>query len=103
VFGLFRDKELERFAAELAGQLASRVPPATLDKRASDPQYEKTLTKAFHHVFLSAQNYCRDHKIGLLKRARLSKVFQDELKSLGYQGDVVREVTVRLAEQLTKI
>ena len=104
VFGLLRDRELEYFAADLARQLSARVPPATLNAEpASDPKLKATLTKALHHVFLSAQNYCRDHKIGLLKRARFSKTFQDELKSLGYQSDVAREVTMSLAEQLTQI
>ena len=104
IFGLLRDKELERFAADLAKQLGERVPLTALTaERASDPRFKATLVKAFHHVFLSAQNYCRDRKIGYLKRARLSKSFQDELKSLGYPGDFVKEVTLRLAEQLTQI
>jgi hypothetical protein len=104
VFGLLRDRELENFAADLARQLSARVPPETLTaERASDPKFKATLAKALHHVFLGAQNYCRDHKVGLLKRARFSKTFQDELKSLGYQGDFVNEVVVRLAEQLTQI
>jgi len=104
VFGLLRDKELERFAAELARQLGARVPPATLNaERVPDPKLKATLAKALHHVFLGAQNYCRDRKIGLLKRARFSKTFQDEFKSLGYQSDFVKEVTVSLAEQLTQI
>ena|SRR5690348_5458316 len=104
IFGLLRDRELERFATDLARELGARVPPATLNaERASDPRFKKTLAKALHHVFLSAQNYCRDHKIGYLKRARFSKSFQDEIKSLGYPGDFVSEVTVRLAEQLTQV
>ncbi len=104
VFGLLRDKEMESFAADLAKQLGARVPPDTLNaERASDPKFEKTLAKALHHVFLGAQNYCRDHRVGLLKRARFSKNFQDELKSLGYRSDFVKEVTMRLAEQLTQI
>ncbi len=104
VFGLLRDKELEGFAADLARQLSARVPPATLSaERASDPKFKATLAKALHHVFLVAQNYCRDRKVGLLKRARFSKTFQDELKSLGYRSDFVKEVTMSLAEQLTQI
>src|SRR5258706_16175853 len=102
VFGLLRDRELENFAADLARQLSTRVPPETLTaERASDPKFKATLAKALHQVFIGAQNYCRDHKVGLLKRARFSKTFQDELKSLGYQGDFVKEVVVSLAEQLT--
>jgi hypothetical protein len=104
IFGLLHDKELEGLAADLARQLSARVPPGTLSaERVSDPKFKATLAKALHHLFVGAQNYCRDHKIGLLKRARFSKTFQEELKSLGYQSDFVKEVTLSLAEQLTQI
>ena len=104
IFGLFRDKEMERFAADLARQLVTRVPPATMKAQtASSSKLEATLAKAFHHVFMSAENYCRDHRVGLLKRARFSKSFQDELKSLGYPDDFVKEATLGLAKQLTQI
>ena|SRR5713226_4294874 len=104
VFGLLHDKELENFAADLARQLNARMPPAALSaERASDPKFKTALAKSLHHVFLGAQNYCRDHKVGLLKRARFSKTFQDEIKSLGYPDDFVKEVTMSLAEQLTQI
>jgi len=103
IFGLFRDRELESFARELARELSLRVPPATVTaERATNPGFQATLAKAFQHVFLSVRNYCREHKVGLLKKARLSKIFQDELVSLGYQGDFVKEVTLALAEQLTQ-
>ncbi|HEY6239531.1 MAG TPA: hypothetical protein VIW78_01700 [Burkholderiales bacterium] len=104
MFGLLRDKELEAFAADLARQFGTRMPPSALTAdRASDPKFKATLAAALHHVFLAAQNYCRGHKVGLLKRARFSKTFQDEIKSLGYPDDFVREVTMSLAEQLTQI
>jgi hypothetical protein len=104
VFGLLRDKELENFAADLARQLNARIPLAALSaERASDAKFKATLANALHQVFLAAQNYCREHKVGLLKRARFSKTFQDEIKSLGYPDAFVREVTMSLAEQLTQI
>ncbi len=104
MFGLLRDKELEDFAADLARQLNARMPSSALSpERASDPKFKATLASALHHVFLAAQNYCREHKVGLLKRARFSKTFQDEIKSLGYPDDFVKEVTMSLAQQLTQI
>lgn len=104
VFGLLRDKELESFAADLARQFSARMPPSTLSAdRASDPKFKAALAKALHQVFLGAQNYCREHKVGLLKRARFSKTFQDEIKSLGYPDEFVKEITMSLAEQLTQI
>ena len=104
MFGLLRDKELEDFAAGLAKQLNARMPPAALTpERASDPKFNAALANALHHVFLAGQNYCRERKVGLLKRARFSKTFQDEIKSLGYPDDFVKEVTMTLTQQLTQI
>jgi len=103
VFGLFRDKGLEDFAREMARELSSRVPLDTLDaKRAGNPKFKATLARALQQLFAKVRGYCRDHNVGLLKKARLTKVFQDELAGLGYPKDFVREVTLVLAEQMTQ-
>lgn len=103
IFRLFRDEELESFAKGMARELGLRVPPATITaERAANPRFEATLARAFQHVFANVLSYCRDHELGLLKKARLSKAFQDELASLGYEADFVKEVTLALAEQLTQ-
>ena len=87
----------------MARELSSRVPPDTLDaERAANPKFKATLTRALQHLFGQTQGYCRDHSVGLLKKARLSKVFQDELVGLGYPKDFVREVTLVLTEQMTQ-
>ncbi len=103
VFGLFRDKGLEDFAREMARELSSRIPPGTLDpERVANPKFKAALASALQHLFANVQGYCRDHDVGLLKKARLSKVFQDELAGLGYPKNFVREVTLILAEQMTQ-
>lgn len=102
-FGFFRNDELDLFARSLAKDLNARIPPKSLDERISNPKFEATLANAFHNVFLKVKNYRRDRDLGLLKKARLSKVFQDELVALGYGKDFVKEVTLALAEQLTQI
>jgi len=103
VFGLFHDKELDDFARGMAKELSSRVPLDTLNaERASDPKFKANLARALQHLFAKVQGYCRDHNVGLLKKARLSKIFQDELIGLGYPKDLVREVTLVLAEQMTQ-
>lgn len=104
MFGLFRDEELERFARGLAKEIGRRVPPASVtEARAANPGFEATLGRAFQHVFTSVRNYCREHKVGVLKKARLSKIFQDELAALGYRADFVKQVTLALAEELTRV
>jgi len=103
LFGLFRDKGLEDFAKGMAKELGSRVPSDTLDaERVSNPKFKATLARALQHLFADAQRHCRDHKVGLLKKARLSKVFQDELIGLGFPKDFAKEVTVALAQHLTQ-
>jgi len=102
IFSFFRDEDLDLFARSLAVELNARVPPKSLGDRISNPKFEATLANAFHHVFLRVKNYRRDHALGLIKKARLSKVFQDELVGLGYSKDFVKEVTLALAEQLTQ-
>jgi len=103
VFGLFLDKGLDDFARGMAKELSSRIPPDTLDaERAANPKFKATLARALQHLFANVQGYCRDHNVGLLKKARLSKVFQDELVGLGFPKDFVREVTLVLAEQMTQ-
>jgi|SRR5882672_5200152 len=103
-FGLFGDKGLDQFARGLAQEMGTRIPPATLEsKQLSKSKFEAVLSKTLQHVFLSVENYCRAHKVGLLKKARLSKSFQDELTSLGYQEDFIKDVTFALAERLSKL
>jgi hypothetical protein len=104
IFGLFSDRRLDQFARGLAQELGARIAPATLGREwQSNTKLEGTLAKALQHVFLSVQNYGRTHKVGLLKKGRLSKIFQDELISLGYPEDFIKEVTWALAERLSKL
>lgn len=102
VFGLFRDKNLELFAGELAKELSARLPPASVpDASLAEAKTQTRLAKTFRHVFLSIDGYCRDNNVGLLKKARLSKIFQDELAASGYGEEFVKEVTLAIAEHLT--
>jgi len=88
----------------MAKELSSRVPQDTLDaERAANPKFKATLARALEHVFANIQSYCREHNVGLLKKARLSKVFQDELIGLGYPKAFVKEVTLVLAQHLTQV
>lgn len=104
MFGLFRDKALDDFAGGLAKDLSARIPPNTLDlERVTSPKFQSTLARALQTLFLEVQRYCREHDLGVLKKARLSKSFQDQMVGLGYSRDFVREVTMALAKHLTQI
>jgi len=99
ILGLFADKDADGFAAELAKQIEKRVPPAKL-REGSGKKGDAALARTLQHVFLSAQEYRRANKVGLLKQLRLSKTFQDELNALGYEDDFIREATLTLVKAM---
>jgi len=104
VFGLFRDKALDDFAEGLARELSARIPPATLDAdRVGNPKFQSTLARALENLFTGVQRFCRERDLGVLKKARLSKAFQDELIDAGYPKDFAKDITMALAKHLTQI
>ena len=103
MFGWFDYKEVDALGKSLAQELAQRIPPASLVERHSwRPKDQARLVNALRDVFLKLQEFHRERQPGVLKRARLSKTFQDELVALGYKEDFVREVTLGAAERLTQ-
>jgi hypothetical protein len=104
MFGWFDYKAVDALGKSLAKELAQRIPPETLAERTSwRPKDQARLANALRDAFLKLQQYHREQRPGVLKRARLSKSFQDELVALGYQEDFVREVTLGAAERLTQV
>jgi hypothetical protein len=102
ILGLFSDKDFEPFARGLAKEVASRLPPSKLaQKTGSDAKLKQSIEKVMAHIALSAANYRRTHKVSVVKRIRLSKVFQDEMDTLGFEDDFIREATLALARGLT--
>jgi hypothetical protein len=104
VFGFFRDRELEDFAGTLANEMAERVPAKAIDtERAANPKFQSTVARAVENLLVGAQRYCRDRNPGVLKKARLSKSFQDRMIGLGYPKHFAKEITMALAKHLTQI
>ncbi len=100
----FDYKEVDALGKSLAKELAQCIPPATLSERASwRPKDQAKLANALRDAFLKLQQFHRERRPGVLKRARLSKSLQDELVALGYREDFVREVTLGAAECLTQV
>jgi hypothetical protein len=99
----FDFKEVDALGKSLARELAERVPPSTLTGRGAwRPKDQAKLTNALRDVFLKVDDFHRARKLGVLKRARLSKSFQDELAVQGYAEDFVKEATFGVAERLTQ-
>lgn len=95
-------KDLEPFARGLAKELSVRVPPARLEKqRGKDKSLDSAIARAMDHVSLSAANFRRHHKVGLLKRLLLTRSFQSEMTTHGFESDFIREATFVLVRALT--
>jgi hypothetical protein len=102
IFGLFKDKEDEDFARQLAREVSRRLPPAVLaSQKASGTKMDRTLARALDHVSAATVEYNGRKRVGVMKRVRLSKVFQEELDTLGYDDEFIRDVTLRLAQAFT--
>jgi hypothetical protein len=98
---LFGGKELEEFAKSLAQEIAKRFPPAL----ANDPQRmvsPKRLTTIIEEVGEKAEQFNRDHKLGMLKKASLGNTFQWELKDMGYNDKFVEVATEALIVYITR-
>jgi hypothetical protein len=104
MFGWFDNQEVDALGKRLAQELAQRVPPESLvERHAWRPKDQTRLANALRDAFMRLQQFHRERRPGVLKRARLSKSFQDELVALGYKEDFVKEVTLGAAERLSQV
>jgi hypothetical protein len=95
-------KDLEPFARGLAKELSVRIPPSRLEnQRGKDKSLESAVARAMDHVTLAALNFRSNHQVGLFKRLLLTRSFQSEMASHGYEGDFIREATFVLVRALT--
>jgi hypothetical protein len=96
---LFKDSEAEKFAEELAVELARRFPPRTMSAEGKRPR-ETVVARAMEHVSLSARSFRPARKVGILKQLGVSKAFQSKLDSLGYDEEFIKAATLRLIQVL---
>lgn len=57
---------------------------------------EKAIEYALAEIFAKAKAFRRENRLGIFKRARLARIFQDELAKRGYDADLVTKVTTAL-------
>jgi hypothetical protein len=94
-FSFTSAKVVDAFANELAKEFARRYPlsgNAATMKKTTEKQIERTMEE----LFAKAKAFKVEHRLGIFKRARLAKTFQDELRKLGYDPGVVNKVTTGL-------
>lgn len=92
--GLFSAKRVDDYAKNLAREFSARCPLPTDRQRAQIPQSK--IDSALGEIFGQAQVFRRENRLGIFKRARFAKTFQDELAGLGYAPELVTKVTTAL-------
>lgn len=110
----FGNRLVQDFAKSLAQDFVARFPPQTIEvllkdqpelfapansKKSVSREYEK-LTALITRSYQHARDFRREHKLGVLKTAKLSKSFQDEMIRLGYPDVFAKELTLGLAKAL---
>lgn len=102
MFGLFSgSKKINEFAKELAANLAKRYPPA-LDVNPEKKISANRLTKVLEEALQSAAAFQREHRLGLLGKAKLGNEFKWQLKELGYSEQFIEVATEGLMVYVTR-
>lgn len=101
LFGSVSGKEVDRFAKQLADELAKQYPPA-LDKGGERMLSEKRLTRILEEICSQAATFKNEHKLGVYKKARLGNTFRWSLEELGYSKKFVETATEGLVVYLTR-
>ncbi len=98
VLGFLDTKELEEFAAGLAGDLGRRFPPAS--EARTDPGVTQQLNVILDGLAARALRYHEQHKLGIYRKAKLGNVFRWKLTELGYSRDFVERATKEIVTRL---
>jgi len=99
--GLFSSPHITEFAKGLVGKLSKRYPPA-LDVNPEKKVSENRLTRVLEETLAQAVEFQREHKLGLLGRAKLGNEFKWQLKELGYTERFIDVATEGLMVYLTR-
>ncbi len=102
MFSMFSSsKKINEFAKEIAQSLSKRYPPAldlTPDKKIS----ANRLTKVLEETLARAAEFQREHKLGVLGKAKLGNEFKWQLKELGYSDKFIEVATEGLMVYITR-
>lgn len=94
-FDFFSNKSVDVFAKELVADFVRQCP---LGQRPvmKGGTFEKKVDAVLSALFVRAKAFRTEHRLGVFKRARLAKKFQDELVAAGYPADVVNKITTAM-------
>ncbi len=94
LFGFTSRKRVDECAKHLALEF-SRLCPLSGHVN-SIKNAEKKVESALSGIYREARAFRRQNGLGVFRRARFAKVFQDELARLGYPPELFTKVTTAL-------
>jgi hypothetical protein len=98
---LFSRPKIDRFAKELATELARSFPPSV----ANEPRRKVSphrLTRILENTLDKARAFSVQHKLGVVGKAKLGNNFRWELKELGYNEAFVELATEGVIVYVTR-
>ena len=98
---MFKFKEDERFAVELANKLMQDIPPDLSAGQGRTLTVNRVI-RLLERAFQAAENYKSEHKMGFIRRVLLINSFKWELRSKGYSKEFIDIATEGLIVSLVK-
>src|SRR5512137_2026887 len=98
LFGFFDTAELEKFATDLATDLARRFPPAS--EARTDPGAQHQIKVILEGLAARAVRFHEQRKLGVYRKAKLGNVFQWKLRELGYSAEFTERATKEIVTRL---
>ena len=83
-------KTVRNGASALADAFSEKFPPPGAKRKA---QSKLKIDSALDSLYRDAAVFRREHRLGILGRARFAKAFQDELLARGYPAELVMKIT----------
>lgn len=95
LLNLTSNKVVDAFAKELVLDFTRQCPLGQKPVMKGGA-FEKKVDQVLSNLFSRAKDFRKENRLGVFKRARLAKIFQDELTAAGYPVDVVNKITTAL-------
>ena len=99
MFGLFKD--VDAFALELAATIAKKYPPSVANNPARKVSPARVAV-VLEGVFKEAVQWKDEHRLGLVRKAKLGNEFRWRLKELGYGATFIDLATEGLMVYITR-
>jgi hypothetical protein len=93
-FALLSGKPLRERAASLVQSFSDSCPIAAAKRKAPSM---REVERALEAIYRGAASFSREHRLGVVSRARFAKAVQEELLHRGYPADLVTKITSAVA------